>query len=65
MASRAKRTPVCIYWDADFGVYRIYLGDWSNGMRGYVASAYLGSVPPGDLGRVMARFGYVRVGCVA
>jgi hypothetical protein len=65
MASRAKRTPICVYWDADFGVYRMYLAVWSNGMRGYVAASYLGSVMPGDFGRVMARFNYVRVGCAA
>jgi hypothetical protein len=65
MASKTKKVPVCVYWDPEFGVYRLYRADWSSGMRGYVESAYLGSVPPEDLERVMARFGYVRVGCAA
>jgi hypothetical protein len=62
---KGKKTPICIYWDADVGVYRLYLADWSPSMRGYFASTYLGSVSPDDLRRVMALFGYVRVGCVA
>jgi len=63
--NKTSRTPVCVYWDPDVGVYRIYLADWSPSMRGHVATTYLGSADPDMLAKVMARFGYVRVGCVA
>ena len=58
---KQKRTPVCVYWDPDVGVYRIYLAEYVRGI-GWIDRTYLGSAKNiTELIRIMSIFNYVKV----
>ena len=58
---KQKRTPVCVYWDPDAGMYRIYLARRVRGI-GWIEDAYLGSARNvAELIRIMSIFNYVKV----
>jgi len=56
---KQKRTPVCVYWDPDVGVYRIYLAEYVRGI-GWIDRTYLGAARSlKELREIMRRFNYV------
>ena len=56
-----KKTPVCVYWDPDVGVYRIYLARRVRGI-GWIEDSYLGSAKNvAELIRIMSIFNYIKV----
>ena len=53
-----RKTPVCVYWDADTSLYRIYLAEYVRG-EGWMERTYLGSARSlEELRDIFVRFGY-------
>ena len=58
--TRAKKVPVCVYWNADKG-YEIYMAEYVRNI-GWIETTYLGFARDlAELRRVMNMFGYVPV----
>ena len=57
-AAGRKKTPVCIFWDSDALLYRIYLAEYVRGL-GWLDDTYLGSARDlRDLREILLRFNY-------
>ena len=58
---KPKKTPVCVYWNADKLGYEIHMAEYVRG-AGWVETTYLGFARDlRELHEIMKRFGYVHV----